>query len=389
MPAEDIESGPNGSETPGYDFEKIKADVLEEASKDAAEGSHYVVFHGFYNHDNPRRRYARVTKGDFSGGYDQSKVEYDENLTAEDTDNIRNALYEQFGATPPPDEEFDKQKKPSEHWRDPREAIVDTPTNTEGVVIQEVRLWRVLSDDIAAEHGIDPLDFTQWGIRIINKAAEESKQETPEELGSAAVGATQIPVHDGETAITAEELEQSHREALVEDANRVARGGIAYESDWAGDTVKSLREDLQAQLEFTEAYPEVVDALMTAAKADAFDSIAQKLGLFTRDNSRRPDRGKVPLRHARNAAEEARAQSRKNNADVWHTFQTGMDLYNRSLTFALQELVTGDAQRPYKTKSTGPGRNDYEIIGRHYDGPHVRTVIDDFLEKHPDQTTSA
>jgi len=224
-------------------------------------------------------------------------------------------------------------------------------------------------------------------------AGEQSPEDpvgTTEGLGEAALNsAAQIPVQDGETAITDDEMQQAEREAYVMDANREARGGMGFESEWAGDTVRSLREDLQAQLDFTEAHPETVDALMTAAKADAFDSIAQELGLFTHDKSRKPDNGKVPLRHARDAAEEARTQTRENNGDIWRILQKGMDAYNRSLTFALQEVATGHAQRPYKTKKTGPGRNDFEITGRKYDGPHVRAVIEDFQEKPSDQATSA
>lgn len=203
-------------------------------------------------------------------------------------------------------------------------------------------------------------------------------------LGNAALaGAENLSPHGAEEPITKAEKEQAEREAYVEDASREARGGMALESRWASDSVRSLREDLQAQLDFTEAHPETVDALMTAAKADAFDSISQELGLFARDENRRPENGKVSLRHARNAADEARLLAHQNNADVWKILRNGMGVYNRSLIFGLQELVTGDAQRPYKTESTGPGRDDWKITGRHYDGPHVRAVIDDFKEKNP------
>ena len=149
---------------------------------------------------------------------------------------------------------------------------------------------------------------------------------------------------------------------------------MAWESQWAGETVKSLREDLQAQLDFTEAHPEVVDALMTAAKADAFDTIAGELGLFTHDKNRRPETGKVSVLGGRDAAEEARRQTSTNNADVSRTLQNGMDVYNRSLTFALQEVATGRAERPYEL-------SDGEIVGRRYDGQHVRAVVDDFIQK--------
>lgn len=220
--------------------------------------------------------------------------------------------------------------------------------------------------------------------QFVRPEGEQSEQyqgdpalEIPE-LGGAAVEAAQIPVHDDEAVITTEEMDQAHREALVEDANREARGGMSFESMWAGDTVKSLREDLQAQLDFTEAHPKTVDALMTAAKADAFDAIAQELGIFTHDESRRPGTGNVSILGAREATEGARAQTRQNNADVWRVLENGMGQYNRSLTFGLQEVATGRAERPYQTESTGPDRNDYEIVGRKYDGPHVRAVIEDF-----------
>ncbi len=204
------------------------------------------------------------------------------------------------------------------------------------------------------------------------------------DLGSAALGGSENSNSDRlEESLTPEEMGQVNTEALVEDANREARGGMSFESEWAGSTVNSLREDLEAQLEFTKAHPETVDALITAAKADAFDTISNELGLFTKDFTRRPDGGEVKLRHAREAAEKARHQAYSNHVEAWKILQKAEDVYNRSLTFALQELVTGSAQRPYRSRSTGPGRNDFEIIGRHYDGPYVRAVIDNFLEKNP------
>jgi hypothetical protein len=223
----------------------------------------------------------------------------------------------------------------------------------------------------------DAPQFVQPGGEQPEEHQVDPAQEIPE-LGGAAVEAAQILVQDG----GAEDIEQAHREALVEDANREARAGMSFESMWSGDTVKSLREDLQAQLDFTEAHPETVDALMTAAKADAFDTIAQKLSLFSHDESRRPETGKVSMLGARDAAQEARNQTRQNNADVWRVLEDGMSEYNRSLTFGLQEVATGRAERPYQTESTGPDRNDFEIVGSKYDGPHVRGVIESFQAEH-------
>jgi hypothetical protein len=207
----------------------------------------------------------------------------------------------------------------------------------------------------------DAPQFVQPGGEQPEEHQVDPAQEIPE-LGGAAVEAAQILVQDG----GAEDIEQAHREALVEDANREARAGMSFESMWSGDTVKSLREDLQAQLDFTEAHPETVDALMTAAKAE----------------SRRPETGKVSMLGARDAAQEARNQTRQNNADVWRVLEDGMSEYNRSLTFGLQEVATGRAERPYQTESTGPDRNDFEIVGSKYDGPHVRGVIESFQAEH-------
>jgi hypothetical protein len=198
-------------------------------------------------------------------------------------------------------------------------------------------------------------------------------QESPD-LNDATKRVDQIPVEDNRTG----DIEQAHLEALVEDASREARGGMLLESAWAGYTVSSLREDLQTQLDFTKAHPETVNLLMAAAKADAFDKITIELNRFTHDDSRMPERGKIPLLGARNAAEEARRQTRENDIEAWKILQKGLGVYNRSLAFGLQEVATGHAERPFRTKSTGPGRNDHEIIGYEYDGPHVRAVIDNF-----------
>lgn len=160
-------------------LERIKNDVLTEAKKERWS----QVLHGFYDHEG--KMYARVSKGDFRAGVDPStvKVEYSVNLDSAETDEIRTALYEQFGAKPPADEEFEKQKaaytpEDSPLWL---YASVDTETAIPGVKIQERRHWRVLSENTAAAHGRDRLDFNEWGIMILGEATPDFSLEQAQE----------------------------------------------------------------------------------------------------------------------------------------------------------------------------------------------------------------
>lgn len=145
----------------------IKNDILEQARKDAVMGSEYSLFNGFY--DSNHHRYARVIQGDFADDSipdEEVEVKYDENLTPEQTDNIRESIYSELGALPPTDDKFDEQKRASNVVTSDKVAKVVTPTNRLGVNIVELRVWRALPSDIAEKYGRDVLDFVEWGIAI-------------------------------------------------------------------------------------------------------------------------------------------------------------------------------------------------------------------------------